>query len=160
MVLDDTSVSAVALHTDAAARTRRPSLLESLAVYASDAAHWNGDELRLPGKPLPETHEDRCRALSLAGVRSIFFIGDSRSRNLAEVFAGLFLSASGSRKRQHIFDLAGHVCRNHAYRDTHEVECGKVVPPSELHCNGIIRVDFKAYGRAYSFYRYLAPAIP
>jgi hypothetical protein len=110
-------------------------------TYASDAAYWDGEELRVPGVPLPERIEDRCRALSKANVRSVLIVGDSRSRNLAEAFGGLL---SALLPKKHVFDLPGHICGNHSYRYTHEVECAKVVPASELHCDGSVHVAFKA----------------
>ena len=61
---------------------RALSTTEEFALYASDAAYWEGTTLRVPGK-LPKTYDGMCRALSLAKVRSILLVGDSRTRGLA-----------------------------------------------------------------------------
>lgn len=117
--------------------------IENFASYASDAAYWDNDELRLPGSSLPEANEGRCRALALAGVQSILFAGDSRSRQLAEEFGGFFTPHS-RKQGAHVFTYAGHPCGNRTYRYTHEAKCSTATPPSELHCNGTIRVSFMA----------------
>ena len=122
---------------------RLTTRIERLAAYASDAAYWDSDELRLPGSPLPKANEDRCRALALASVQHILFVGDSRSRQLAEVFGGFF-TPHPQERGAHVFTYAGHVCGNHTYRYTHEAECSRATPPSELHCDGTIRVSYMA----------------